>query len=45
MDPYVERAKFENYRCRSSFKLLEINQKHKILNYGSIVLDIGAAPG
>jgi 23S rRNA U2552 (ribose-2'-O)-methylase RlmE/FtsJ len=44
-DPYVEKAKKENYRCRSSFKLLEINEKHKLLTYGSTVIDIGAAPG
>lgn len=34
-----------NYRCRSSFKLLEINEKYKILQPGDIVVDIGAAPG
>lgn len=34
-----------NYRCRSSFKLLEINEKHKLLQPGNIVIDIGAAPG
>lgn len=34
-----------NYRCRSSFKLLEINEKHKILQPGDVVIDIGAAPG
>ncbi|KAG5679555.1 hypothetical protein PVAND_009115 [Polypedilum vanderplanki] len=44
-DPYVEKAKKENFRCRSSFKLLEINEKHKILTYGCTVLDIGCAPG
>lgn len=34
-----------NYRCRSSFKLVEINEKHKIFQPGHIVIDIGAAPG
>lgn len=34
-----------NYRCRSSFKLLEINEKHKIFQPGDVVIDIGAAPG
>lgn len=34
-----------NYRCRSSFKLLEINERHKILKPGDVVIDIGAAPG
>lgn len=34
-----------NYRCRSCFKLLEIDEKHKILKPGSVVIDVGAAPG
>ncbi|CAK9799597.1 rRNA methyltransferase 2, mitochondrial [Anthophora quadrimaculata] len=44
-DPYVEKAKQENYRCRSAYKLLEINEKFKILQPGHIVIDCGAAPG
>lgn len=34
-----------NYRCRSCFKLLEIDEKHKFLNPGKVVIDVGAAPG
>ncbi|XP_012524510.1 rRNA methyltransferase 2, mitochondrial [Monomorium pharaonis] len=44
-DPYVEMAKQENYRCRSAFKLLEINERYKILSPGLTVIDCGAAPG
>lgn len=44
-DPYVELAKRENYRCRSAYKLLEINERFKILKPGKIVIDCGAAPG
>lgn len=44
-DPYVEKAKQENYRCRSAFKLLEINERFKILSPGLTVIDCGAAPG
>ncbi|XP_012138626.2 mitochondrial rRNA methyltransferase 2 [Megachile rotundata] len=44
-DPYVEKARKENYRCRSAFKLLEINERFKILKPGQIVIDCGAAPG
>ncbi|KAL5273703.1 FTSJ2 family protein [Megaselia abdita] len=44
-DPYVEKAKIMNYRCRSAFKLLEIDEKYKILKPGDVVLDCGAAPG
>lgn len=44
-DPYVEKAKQEHYRCRSAFKLLEINERFKILSPGLSVIDCGAAPG
>uniref|UniRef100_A0A6V7JY02 rRNA methyltransferase 2, mitochondrial n=1 Tax=Bracon brevicornis TaxID=1563983 RepID=A0A6V7JY02_9HYME len=44
-DPYVEKARQENYRCRSAFKLLEINDRFKILTPGLSVVDCGAAPG
>lgn len=44
-DPYVEKARQENYRCRSAFKLLEINKRFGILGPGLTVVDCGAAPG
>ncbi|XP_015112365.1 rRNA methyltransferase 2, mitochondrial [Diachasma alloeum] len=44
-DPYVEKARQENYRCRSAFKLLEINQRFNVLTPGLTVVDCGAAPG
>ncbi|XP_037922556.1 rRNA methyltransferase 2, mitochondrial isoform X2 [Hermetia illucens] len=44
-DPYVEKAKIMNYRCRSAFKLLEIDDKYKIMKPGDVVIDCGAAPG
>ncbi|XP_029170391.1 rRNA methyltransferase 2, mitochondrial [Nylanderia fulva] len=44
-DPYVEKAKQESYRCRSAFKLLQLNEKFKILSPGMTVIDCGAAPG
>ncbi|KAM4698531.1 rRNA methyltransferase 2, mitochondrial [Rhinophrynus dorsalis] len=44
-DPYVKAAQTENYRCRSAFKLLEIDSKYQILQPGHHVLDCGAAPG
>ncbi|RXG68063.1 rRNA methyltransferase 2, mitochondrial [Armadillidium vulgare] len=44
-DPYVKRAKYEHYRARSAFKLIEIDEKHKLLGPGKIVIDCGAAPG
>jgi len=44
-DPYVKRARQESYRCRSAFKLLEIDEKFNILRPGYVVLDCGSAPG
>ncbi|XKL60933.1 hypothetical protein PGB90_007990 [Kerria lacca] len=44
-DPYVKAAKYHNFRCRSAFKLIQINEKYKIINPGNIVIDCGAAPG
>ncbi|XP_044739272.1 rRNA methyltransferase 2, mitochondrial [Chrysoperla carnea] len=44
-DPYVEKAKMMNYRCRSAFKLIEIDDKNSFLKPGQTVIDCGAAPG
>ncbi|XP_041978688.1 rRNA methyltransferase 2, mitochondrial [Aricia agestis] len=44
-DPYVEKAKISNYRCRSAFKLIEMNEKTNILTPGQTVIDLGASPG
>lgn len=44
-DPYVQRARLEGYRSRAVFKLLEINEKHKILHNAKRIIDLGAAPG
>ncbi len=44
-DPYVARAKREGYRSRAAYKLLEIDEKHRLLKPGQRVVDLGAAPG
>jgi len=44
-DPYVARAKREGYRSRAAFKLIEIDDKHRLLKHGGRVADLGAAPG
>lgn len=44
-DPYVARAKAEGYRSRAAFKLLEIDDRFRILKPGVWVVDLGAAPG
>jgi 23S rRNA (uridine2552-2'-O)-methyltransferase len=44
-DPYVALAKREGYRSRAAFKLLEIDDKYRLLKPGQRVIDLGAAPG
>jgi len=44
-DPYVQKAKVEGYRSRAAYKLIEIDDKFKILKPGAHVVDLGAAPG
>ncbi len=44
-DPYVAAAKREGYRSRAAFKLIEIDQKYRLLKPGLRVVDLGAAPG
>ena len=44
-DPYVQKAKAEGYASRAAYKLIEINDKHKIIGEGDRVIDLGAAPG
>uniref|UniRef100_A0A1B6L831 rRNA methyltransferase 2, mitochondrial n=1 Tax=Graphocephala atropunctata TaxID=36148 RepID=A0A1B6L831_9HEMI len=44
-DSFVKKAKTEHYRCRSAFKLLEMDEKYKILRPGQTVVDLGCAPG
>jgi len=44
-DPYVLRARKEGWRARSAFKLLEIEEKHKILKGKRRILELGSAPG
>jgi 23S rRNA (uridine2552-2'-O)-methyltransferase len=44
-DPYVREAKRAGYRSRAAFKLVEIDDKHRLLKPGAKVLDLGAAPG
>ena len=44
-DEYVLKAKQNGYRSRASFKILEIQEKYKIINSESIIIDLGAAHG
>ncbi len=44
-DPYVKRAQQQGYRSRAAYKLLEIQEKDRLLCPGMRVVDLGAAPG
>lgn len=44
-DEYVKKAQALGYRSRAVFKLVEIQEKDKILRPGMNVVDLGAAPG
>lgn len=44
-DPYVQQAQREGYRSRAAFKLLEIQEKDRLIRPGQVVVDLGAAPG
>ena len=44
-DPFVKMAQKDGYRSRASYKLLEIQEKDRILRPGMTVIDLGSAPG
>ncbi|MEX6506639.1 RlmE family RNA methyltransferase [Jiella sp. M17.18] len=44
-DPYVRRAKADGYRSRAAYKLIEIDDRYKLLKPGQRIVDLGAAPG
>jgi len=44
-DTYVQLARKEGWRSRAAFKLLEIDDKDKLLKRGEVVVDLGATPG
>ncbi len=44
-DPYVRRAKAENYRSRAAYKLLELDERFNLLKGVKAVVDLGIAPG
>ncbi len=44
-DPYVQQAQRDGYRSRACYKLLELQQKDKLIKPGMTVIDLGSAPG
>jgi 23S rRNA (uridine2552-2'-O)-methyltransferase len=44
-DPYVQQAKRDGYRSRATYKLIELDDRYRLLKPGGRVVDLGAAPG
>ncbi len=44
-DPYVKQAQKDGYRSRSSYKLIELNEKDRLIRPGMLIMDLGSAPG
>lgn len=44
-DPYVAKARRLGFRSRAAFKLIEIDDRYRLLRFGARVVDLGAAPG
>lgn len=44
-DPYVQAATRQGYRSRAAFKLLEIDERERLFRPGSVIVDLGSAPG
>lgn len=44
-DPFVARAKREGYRSRAAYKLIELDDRFRLLKPGARIVDLGAAPG
>lgn len=44
-DPFVRKARGSQYRSRAVYKLMEIDERDRLLRQGQVVFDLGAAPG
>jgi 23S rRNA (uridine2552-2'-O)-methyltransferase len=44
-DRYFKKAKQDGYRSRAAYKLVELQQRFRLMNAGDKVVDLGAAPG
>ncbi|MGH7875079.1 MAG: RlmE family RNA methyltransferase [Candidatus Binatia bacterium] len=44
-DRYFKKAKLEGYRSRAAYKLIELQQRFRLIRPGDAVVDLGAAPG
>jgi 23S rRNA (uridine2552-2'-O)-methyltransferase len=44
-DPYVKLAQKEGYRARAAYKLIEIDDKDRLIKPGMVIVDLGSTPG
>ena len=44
-DEFVKRAQKEGYRARAAYKLIEIDDKDKLIKPGMTIVDLGSTPG
>ena len=44
-DPFVKQAQLDGYRSRSAYKLIELNEKDRLIKPAMRILDLGSAPG
>lgn len=44
-DPYVRKAKAEGYRSRAAYKLIELDERFRLIKGAKRVVDLGVAPG
>jgi 23S rRNA (uridine2552-2'-O)-methyltransferase len=44
-DPFVKQAQIDGYRSRSAYKLIELDERDRLMRPGMKVLDLGSAPG
>jgi 23S rRNA (uridine2552-2'-O)-methyltransferase len=44
-DPYVKQAQRDGYRSRSSYKLIQLNERDHLIRPGMLIVDLGSAPG
>ena len=44
-DPFVKQAQQDGYRARAAYKLMEIDEREKLIKPGQVIVDLGCAPG
>ena len=44
-DTWAKKAKKDGFRSRASYKLLQINKPHKLIENSKIIIELGSAPG